>query len=100
MKNKNLKVSIRIILLFVLAILLSKVPDLYPDFFGDWLCKGSGTRLEGGYMYEYTGCNYGEGFHDKTWHWGYQHFLYFSMGLSLAGIQIYEIVNILNKKHE
>lgn len=97
--NVSLKVSLRIIALFTVAIFVSKIPDIYADFFGDWKCEGSIGPISTG-SWQYKGCNYGEGFHDSTWHWGYQHYLFFLMGLSLSIVQIADIVNILNNKNK
>jgi len=91
MNNIYLKISMRIIVLFITAILLSFIPDLNPDLFGDWQCKGTADLVTNS-TYGWTrtiGCQYASrGDHDPTWHWGYRHWLYFFMGLCLAVIQI------------
>jgi len=94
--NKSIKISLRVIALFLVAILVSKIPELYPNFFGDWFCQGTLERINDS-RYEFKGCNHLNVWHDPQFHWGYQHFLFFLMGLSLAVIQIIDIVNIAKK---
>ena len=92
--TKTIKVSIRVIAMFIGAILLSYIPILIPKFFGDWVCQGSGELIEK--TCHYAKCDYGT-YHNSTTHWGYQHFLFFFMGLCLMVIQIVDIVNLINK---
>lgn len=92
----SIKISLRVIALFLVAILVSKIPELYPNFFGDWLCQGTLERINDSH-YEFKGCNHLNVWHDPQFHWGYQHFLFFLMGLSLAIIQIVDIVKIAQK---
>lgn len=90
-------ISLKIILLFSVAILSTFVGDYLHDFFGDWKCTGSGQRLEDSFRY-YQKCNYADnGFHDAMWHWGYRHWLYLLMCITLFGVQVYEIVNYKSK---
>lgn len=99
MENKVLKVSLRVMAMFIVAILASKIPDLFPFFFGDWKCDGR-------YFIQYNEhgpdlygpCDYGNNTHYSSLHWGYQHYLFFLMGLSLVIIQIVDIFNLINKK--
>lgn len=94
--NKSIKISLRVIALFLVAILVSKIPDLYPNFFGDWKCEGRWINEKRGFYGVHEGCDmFNE--HNPTWHWGYQHYLFFLMGLSLTIIQIVDIVNIAKK---
>lgn len=96
--NISIKISLRVIALFLVAILVSKIPELYPNFFGDWLCQGRKLVWDDASFrhYHYEGCDiFNE--HNPTFHWGYQHYLFFLMGLSLATIQISDIVNIISK---
>jgi len=91
---KNIKTSIKIIFLFVTAILMSKIPELFPTFFGDWLCKGSGTeKLTNSIYTHYLGCDYNSRYHNPEWHWGYQHYLLLTMGIVLFIYQIFDIVD-------
>jgi hypothetical protein len=81
------KASIRVILIFIIAIFMSLIPEQLPDFFGDWSCNG---------------CNYAEaGFqqiHAPKTHWGYRHWLFFFMGLVLFIMQSADIVVESQKK--
>ena len=96
--SKTINVSIRVIAMFMGAILLSYIPVLMPKFFGDWYCQGKwiiSTDQNG--FNQYLGCDTGEGRHNAEWHWGYQHWLFFFMGLCLMIIQIVDIINLINK---
>lgn len=93
---KVTELSLRIILIFVTAILASFIPDNFPSFFGDWHCvTGSGlyiykgsTNIEGHFQY----CSlYGS--HLPTWHFGYRHYLWCIMGIVLFIIQIVYLIN-------
>ena len=87
-----MKVSIQIIALFSVAILMSFIPECFRDFFGDWKCAGSGGYIIGAYKYQ--NCNSGlNGMHEATWHWGYRHYLFFLMGLTLFITQVGYIIN-------
>ncbi len=76
--------------------IMSFIPDQLHNFFGDWKCEGAKwvydpSRAIGGY---YTGCGYGpDPEHMAQFHWGYRHWLFFIMGLSLFVIQVYDIFN-------
>lgn len=93
MKNKDfLIVSINIVALFLCAIFISLIPDKFPLLFGDWHCSG-GHYSDG----HYYGCQYGPGAHNHTWHWGFRHYLFFLMGLSLFALNVARIIKIMNK---
>lgn len=95
MKSKTIKVSARVIALFAVAILISKIPEIYPDFFGDWSCQGRKYISYSEHGPDVYGpCDWGEGTHNPETHWGYQHFLFFLMGLILTIIQIIDIVTV------
>lgn len=90
--SKPQKISIRIIFLFVSAIIISTIPDYLHNFFGDWYC----TIANGN-------CDYGGGFghHSfETWHWGYRHWLFFVMGLCLAMVQVVSIISTISNENE
>ena len=88
-----LKISFRIVLLFVVSMIMSLIPE-YANVFGDWDCVGSGIYLKDTYSYQF--CNYASlGFHDATTHWGYRHWLFFFMGVCLFIIQIVDIITII-----
>jgi len=99
MKNKTTKISIRIIALFSAAILISMIPNLFPNFFGDWICEGRTHKYDENIAH-YVGCDYGVliNDHNPNWHWGYQHWLFFAMGVSLSIVQIVDIISIANKE--
>lgn len=88
---KKAVLSARIVVLFGGAFLLSFIPETYPDVFGDWMCKP--TRL--------VPCHYWDGSIDghviPELHWGYRHYLFFTMGLVLFIIQAVSIFNDENK---
>jgi hypothetical protein len=91
--NKTIKISIRIIAVFMVAIIMSVIPDLFPNLFGDWLCEGHYEQIKGClYIGEYGN------FHQPTWHWGYRHWLWFLMGIALFIIQVIDIIDKLEDK--
>lgn len=96
-------ISFRIIVLFIIAIFVSFIPDYLHKFFGDWECVGSipwkyQPGDENNYSHViYKGCNYSSGAHSKTIHWGYRHWLFFVMGVILFIIQSIDIFIYSNK---
>ncbi len=95
------KLSLNVMALFLIVIFASLIPDSNHEFFGDWVCKGNKTIIDksGFYGYLTIGCDYGPDpkNHSPTIHWGYRHWLWLCMGLSLFVIQIFRIGNIKNK---
>lgn len=89
-------ISFRFFILFAIAIIISFIPDFLHNFFGDWVCKGSGvwtdSPKESAYSGFWSGCNYVSSQHDSTWHWGYRHWLFFIMGIVLFTIQVVDII--------
>lgn len=85
----TINISIRIVLIGFTAIIMSFIPEVIPTYFGDWLCVGSihynGAKLVNECMHQSMP-------HNPQWHWGYRHFVWFFMGLSLAFTQIYYII--------
>jgi hypothetical protein len=99
--NKNLKISIRIITLFTIAMFMSFIPELAPNFFGDWHCQGriiASTNIHGYPVY--SGCDMFEGcgVHNPEWHFGYRHYLFFFMGFCLTIVQVVKIISIIGKE--
>ena len=93
--SKNLKLMIDIVLIGLILMLVSFIPEHARDFFGDWKCQGSGTLIEGKYMIHYTGCNYSSaGFHDAAWHWGFRHWVWMVMG---AALTITRVIGLVKK---
>lgn len=84
--NKYTKVSINIVLIFTTIMLASIIPDMFPQIFGDWLCKGC-TYREADYAH----------YHLPTWHCGYRHWIWCAMGLSLFVVQVVRMIYIVDK---
>ncbi len=84
---------------------MSFLPEVYPDLFGDWKCQGATygrfvPETQSSYSHlALVGCDYvGYKNHNPTIHFGYRHWLYIIMGLSLFIIQVVDLVNFINKK--
>lgn len=97
--HKTLSISIRIIFIFICGMIMSTIPEFFPELFGDWICVGSQEEIMNGYYHShYTGCNYaGYDFHLPTNHWGYRHWLFFFMGLSLFIVQVVSLIIYIGK---
>lgn len=96
---KHVKIMGRIVLLFSIVILMSFVPESNREFFGDWQCQGMTYVKASG---EYLGCYY-EGSmapHDPTWHWGFRHWIWMLMGLTLFIYNTVVIVITLDKEYD
>lgn len=75
---------LRIVLLFVIIMFMSFIPDNYHDFFGDYHCHGTETiRNADGSFNHYEGCEVMNYEHGATWHWGFRHWVWMLMGLAL-----------------
>ncbi len=88
-------VSINIIILFMIAIMSSFIPELFPDFFGDWICEGRKFIPNKETYGSYIGCDMFQE-HNPTTHFGYRHYLWFLMGIVLfiiQGIRIFMVVD-------
>jgi hypothetical protein len=95
MKTKTLKLTFRIFLLGLTAMLASYLPELFPNFFGDWLCEGTGNYLDN--LHHFERCNYVAqintyNFHYPKWHWGYRHYMYIVTCFTLLTVQIIDII--------
>ena len=86
--NKSLNISLRIVALFVVAMLASFIPDYLHNFCGDTLCGGN---LKIDFCSLGADARYSK--HGPEWHWAYRHYLFIFMGLSLAIAQLISIVN-------
>lgn len=84
MKNIN-KISLKIIILFSVNMIMSLIPEYYPNFFNDTVCNGTILNIETN-KYEYYSHN-GSGHKDLKYHWGYRHYLYFIMEFCLFILQ-------------
>ena len=91
--SKIQTISIRIVLLFVTAMLFSFIPELIPKFFGDTICiDGTDT------WNRMCSQGYKEVRHVKgTIHWGYRHWLFLAMGIALFIVQVIDIINYADK---
>lgn len=97
------KAQLMVVLTFAVAILTSWIPDLFPKFFGDWLCKGTIEHVYRETSYGHTfdhnsGCNFVHYWHGPTWHWGWRHWMFFVGGLALFAFQISRFITILTKE--
>jgi hypothetical protein len=102
---ENYKLQLRIFILFTIAIFSTFVPEYLHSFFGDWHCQGA---IRGKYVpatqsnwetYELIGCHYKNIVHDPTWHWGYRHWLYLAMCLTLFIINAVSIILNAQKRN-
>lgn len=101
MNKKVVKVSFRIIALFVCAMFVSFIPEYLHSFFGDWHCKGSGEMIISQNIgaSHWSQCDYnvgGSNYHLPTWHWGYRHYLFLVMGILLSIVQIWDIICVID----
>lgn len=92
----NFKISLRIILMFAIAITMSFIADKFHYELGDWFCSGNSDKiinkcLERG---EFTSA-----YHNPTWHWGYRHFLLWWMGFFLFITQIVFCIKLIVNTH-
>lgn len=94
-----MKIQIRIFIIGFCIIILSFIPELIPSFFGDWLCEGSGEFIKTEFGGHYEKCNHASiGFHHPKWHWGYRHYIWMILGLTLAIINIVQVIIDSEKK--
>lgn len=96
--NKYTIFSINIVILFSIAILASFIPEQFASFFGDFSCNGSTYEISTSGIYIRHGCDMFD-IHQAQTHWGYRHYLWFLMGLTLFFGQIVRIINLLTKQH-
>ena len=78
--------KVRIVLGFAIVFLVSFIPELVPDLFGDWECQGGTINIEAykNQIYTVDGCNYGHrGEHEPTLHYGFRHWVWIFCGLTL-----------------
>ena len=89
--NKSINISLRIVALFIMAIIVSFIPDYFHTFLGDTYCGGN---INTAY------CSVGGAFdtmHGPEWHWAYRHTLFAAMGFFLAGVQAVNIIMIASE---
>ena len=84
--------KLKLISIFAIVILVSFIPESFPDFFGDWTCNG-GSYTEN---YKRVGCLYGENYqHNPTTHWGFRHWMWTICGVCLF---IWNVIELFPKK--
>lgn len=90
----------RVTLAFAIVLFASFIPELNPEFFGDWICNGATMKEtilhNGNYLIQYQGCNYGTGFHgahSPMFHYGFRHWMWIACGLTLFVWNIVELFN-------
>lgn len=75
---------LHLLILMLVMMAVSFIPDHSHEFFGDWKCEGRVLTLDKeGSKYYASGCNYspGGGEHIAGWHWGYRHWLFLAFGI-------------------
>lgn len=90
--NLYTKISIRVIIMFLLIIISSFIPDNMHKLFGDVHCNGCTT---------FSGmCNAGtKDMHVATWHYGFRHFMWILMGLGLFIVQAAHIFKLIDESY-
>lgn len=88
--NYYTQIQLNILIMGVCLIFLSFIPELFPSFFGDWHCQGTTKEL--------TGCDYSFydnlRMHNPTTHFGYRHWIFIIMGISLIVVNSVRISKI------
>jgi hypothetical protein len=101
MSDKNIytKVSLNIMMVFSIAILGTFIPESFPDFFGDWNCQGGQWE---GVVFEshWIGCSYGDRHTNASTHYGFRHWLWACMSISLFIAQVVRVIFIIDKSQE
>jgi hypothetical protein len=89
--------KLKVILIFAIVILVSFIPEAFPDFFGDWKCQGGSYVMKDGH-YHSVGCLYGGNYqHNPTTHWGFRHWMWALCGVVLS---IWNIIEMLDKEYK
>lgn len=87
--------------MFAVIFAASYIPDTFPSYFGDWMCKGSGELIEG--TTHYQKCNYGGGFscyHTPSLHWGFRHWAWLCLGITMLIINIVQLIQEEEKRQK
>jgi hypothetical protein len=87
------QLSFRIFILFLIAIFSTFIPEYCHNFFGDWYCSGSGLQMAN---FHFPNCDYLAQYHTSTWHWGYRHWLWLIMCLTLFIVNAARIIQYIN----
>ena len=106
MKLSKLQViSLKVIMLFTIAIFSTFIGEYLHSFLGDWNCTGTKigafiAETQTSYSnYELAGCDYGDR-HLATLHWGYRHWIYLTMCVTLFVIQVVDIIRYAGPETE
>jgi len=77
----SLKGKLKLALVFMIIMCASFIPQWFPDFFGDWVCKGG------------KNCNMGTcaGMDLPKKHYGFRHWVFILMGVTFTIISLCEI---------
>lgn len=86
--------KLRLIGLFSLVIAMSFLPEMFPKFFGDFNCNGGVYEVVGNTL-KRSGCLEWSNSHGPKTHWGFRHFVFFVMGLTLF---IWGLVDLFQPK--
>lgn len=92
------KLSINVVIIFLVVIVFSLVPDNFPKLFGDEWCSGVTTNVITGekeYFFHYSDRHM-----TPKYHWGYRHWMWSCMGARLFVIQILRIRSISKQEFE
>lgn len=95
-----MKPKVKLAATFAGVMLLSFVPELVPDFFGDWTCTGSVMYVGKNGYYHFKGCNHLSGFngeHSPMVHYGFRHFIWILAGVTFF---VWNIVSVIENKEE
>lgn len=104
------KITIRVIAVFMTAILTSFIPDTFPEFFGDVKCQGNTLICEDPVSYykprHFSGCKLEFASsnsieeHGPDVHWGGRHFLWMWMSIVLGVVQLIGIFVMIEKNNK
>ena len=83
----SLKGKLKLALVFVTIMGASFIPSCFPEFFGDWVCKG-------GEKCRQLSCGDNT---PPTLHYGFRHWIFILMGIIFTIISLFEISEKENK---
>ncbi len=100
MENKfYFRLTLQIMSIFIVAMLVSLIPDYLHTFFYDRYCTGIVKGLD-----KFVQCD--EGFHtgrepqSAMWHWGYRHCIWFWMGIVIFIVQVIRVIDFVIKEQK
>jgi hypothetical protein len=84
---------LQLLIMLIVIMAVSFLPETYPDFFGDWKCQGS-ELVKSDIRNKVVGCQYPDGFpHGAKWHWGFRHWMLLFFGVIFFFMSIARIVD-------